>query len=275
MFLAYALAGVGLLAAIAVSFLSMSNTSYRLSHNVLQVAQTEAAMDAAITRAVLGLLDPRPERRWRVDGVPQEFTFADVKVRIAIQDELGRIDLNHADRSLLTGLFQSAGLGVVAASGLVDKLLDWRDAGQGRRPSGAKEPEYRAAGLAHAPRNGPFQSVEELKLVMGMTPELFRRIQTALTVYSGRQFLDPQFAPPEALAALPGANRDAVASAIALRNSQGARAGIIDPGIPLRGRAFGIRLEIEQAHGVLTREVVIRLTDQPAQPYWVLSWRNR
>ena len=63
----------------------------------------------------------------------------------------------------------------VAASGLVDKVLDWREAGPGKRPSGAQEPDYRAAGFAHAPRNGPFQSVEELKLVMGMTPELYRR----------------------------------------------------------------------------------------------------
>jgi len=167
MFLVYALSGVALLSAIAISFLTTSNTSYRLAHNALEIAQTEAAVDAAISHAVLGLLDPRPERRWRVDGQAHDFAFGNLKMRIAIQDELGRIDLNHADGSLLVGLFQSAGLDAVAASGLVDKVLDWRDRGPGKRPSGAKEPEYRAAGLAYAPRSGPFQSVEELKLVMG------------------------------------------------------------------------------------------------------------
>jgi len=108
-----------------------------------------------------------------------------------------------------------------------------------------------------------------------MTPELYRRVEPALTVYSGRQLLDPQFAPPGALAALPGLGREAVASLIASRNAQGARAGIIDPLIPLRGRAFGIRLVIEKGQGALTREVVVRLTDQASQPYWVLSWRTR
>jgi hypothetical protein len=42
-------------------------------------------------------------------------------MRIAIQDELGRIDLNHADHPAHR-LFQSAGLGLVAASGLADKV---------------------------------------------------------------------------------------------------------------------------------------------------------
>ena len=276
MVLAYMLAGLGLLSAITLSFLSTSTTSYRLSLNVLEAAQVEAAIDAGIARAALGLLDPRPERRWRVDGTPQEFTFGKVKMRITIQDELGRIDLNQADRGLLIGLFQSAGLGVVAASGVVDKVLDWREAGAGKRPSGAQEPDYRAAGLAYAPRNGPFQSVEELRLVLGITPDLLRRVEPALTVYSGRPLLDPQFAPPEALAALPGMSKEAAAAALATRKTQGVRAGIIPPGVSLRGRAFGIRVQVDQGRGaVVTREVTIRLTDQDSQPYWVLSWRSR
>jgi general secretion pathway protein K len=232
-------------------------------------------VDAGIARAVLGLLDPRIERRWRVDGTLRAFTFGNLRMRIAIQDELGRIDLNHADRSLLAGLFQSTGLGLVAASGLADKVLDWRDADGGKHPGGAEEADYRAAGLPHLPRNGPFQSVEELRLVMGIAPELYRRIAPALTVYSGRPVIDPRFAPPEALAALPGVGKDAVAAAIASRRSLGARAGTIDPAIPLRGRAFGLRLEIEQGGRAMMRDVTIRLTDQATQPYWVLSWRNR
>src|SRR5262245_59516738 len=118
MFLAYAVSGVILLSAIAISFLSSSTATYRISRNALQAAQSEALVEAAVTRAALGLLDPRPERRWRVDGTPQEFVFGDVKMRIGIQDELGRIDLNHADRSIVVGLLQSVGLGLDAAGGL-------------------------------------------------------------------------------------------------------------------------------------------------------------
>jgi general secretion pathway protein K len=275
MFIAYVMSGVILLSAIAVSFLAASATSYRLARNALLAAQSEAVVDAAVVRAVLGLVDLRLERRWRADGVPQEFMFGGLKMHIAIQDELGRIDLNHADRSLLAGLFQSVGLGVDAAAGLADKVMDWRDAGPGKRLNGAKGSDYRAAGLAYDPRKGPFQSVDELKLVMGMTPELYQRVEPALTVYSGRQFLDPQFAPAVALAALPGQSREAAAAVIASRSSQGSRAGTIAPGVQLWGRAFSVRLELERPGGGLTREVVTRLADQASGPYWLLSWRGK
>jgi general secretion pathway protein K len=275
MFIAYVVSGVLLLSALAVSFLATSATSYRLARNAVYAAQSDALAEAAIVRAVLGLLDSRPERRWPVDGTPRDFIFDGVKMRIVMQDELGRIDLNQADRTLIAGLFQAAGLGTDAAGSLADKILDWRDSGPGKRPNGAKEPDYRAAGLGYGPRGGPFQSVDELKLVIGMAPDIYRRVEPALTVYSGRQFIDPQFAPALALAALPGNNRDTAAAIVASRASQGGRAGVVAPGIQLWGRAFGIRLEVERTGGPQVREVVVRLADQPSQPHWLLSWRNR
>src|SRR5262249_44943883 len=154
----------------------------------------EAIAEAAVSRAALGLLDPRPEARWRPDGVPYEFGFDNARIRVQIQDELGRIDLNHADESVLVSLFQSVGLDPQSASSLVDKILDWRDSSPFKRLNGAKDRDYHAAGYAYRPRNGPFQSLDELKLVMGMTSELFRRVEPALTIYSGKQFLDPQVA---------------------------------------------------------------------------------
>ncbi len=183
--LAYVIWGIGLLSYIAVSLLWSGNVSYQLARNVTEAAQLEATVEATINRAVLGLLDGRYDRRWRVDGVAQEFSFGGAKVRVAIQDELGRIDLNHADGALLAGLFQSVGLDSFSASRRVDKILDWRDSNGLKRLNGATAQDYRAAGFAYGPRNGPFQSVDELKLVMDMTPELFRRVEPALTVYSG------------------------------------------------------------------------------------------
>jgi general secretion pathway protein K len=271
--LAYVIWGIGLLSYIAVSLLWSGNVSYRLAHNVTEAAQLDATFEAAINRAVLGLLDPRPERRWRVDGVAQEFAFGGARVRVAIQDELGRIDLNHADGAVLTGLFQSVGLDSFSASRLVDKILDWRDSSGLKRLNGAAAEDYRTAGFAYRPRNGPFQSVDELQFVMDMTPELFRRVEPALTVYSGRQFIDPQFAPREALLALPTMNAGAADSAIAAR--AGTRADIIDPIVPLHGRAFTIRADIEKSTGTLSREVAVRLTDNPFQPYWLMSWKAR
>jgi general secretion pathway protein K len=279
--LAYVIWGIGLLSYI-VSLLWSGNVSYQLVRNVTETAQVDVTVEATINRAVLGLIDPRYDRRWRVDGVAQEFSFGGIRARVAIQDELGRIDLNHADGALLVGLFQSVGLDSSSASRLVDKILDWRDSTGSKRLNGAAAQDYRDAGFTYGPRNGPFQSLDELKLVMDMTPELFRRVEPAITVYSGRQFIDPQFAPPEALVALPTMNADSTTSFISARSNQGngspyagTRAGVIDPTVPLRGRAFTIRADIDKSTGTLSREVVVRITDNPSQPYWVLSWKAK
>jgi general secretion pathway protein K len=271
--------GIALLSIVAVSFLSAGGVSYRLAHNALEIARTDALAEAAVNRAVLGLLDTQPDRRWRTDGIAQAFNFDGASLKISIQDELGRIDLNHADGSLLIGLFKSIGLDAQAASKLVAKILDWRDANPSKRLNGAKEQDYRMSGHAYRPRNGAFQSVHELKLVMDMTPELFRRVEPALTVYSGRPFIDPRLAPAEALLALPSMDSAKVAAFVAARTGSPSGspgpAGSPEMSSQQAGRAFSIRIEFDRRSGVLLREAVIRLTDNPAQRYWVLSWTSK
>jgi general secretion pathway protein K len=262
--------GVALLSVLAVSFLLTGTTSQRLARNEANSAQIEAVAKAAVARAALGLLDPHPETRWRADGVPYEFGFDGTHIRVQIQDELGRIDLNHADEPVLVSLFQSVGLDFQSASSLVDKILDWRDASPFKRLNGAKDRDYRAAGYAYRPRNGAFQSLDELKLVMGMTDQLFRRVEPALTIYSGKQFLDPQVAPREALLALPTMDENRVAALIAARAGQPPFSGL-----PLPGRAFAVSARIEWGEKATGREAVIRMTDDPAQPFWILSWKAR
>jgi general secretion pathway protein K len=275
---------LALLSSIALSLLFAGNVSYKLAHNNLLAAQEETVTEAVINRAVLALLDPRADKRWRADGVFRDLSLDGTRVRIRIQDELGRIDLNHADGSVLVALFQSIGLDPAFASALVDKILDWRDTSPLKHLNGAKDQEYREAGLAYGPRNGPFQGVDELKLVMGMTPALFKRVEPALTVYSGRPFIDPQIAPPAVLLAIPGMDANQVASLVSARVQQAAVAydasaaapgGLTDPMNALKGRAFSIRAELATSSGAIVREATIRLTGNPEQPYWVLNWVRR
>ena len=57
-------------------------------------------------------------------------------------------------------------------------------AGANARDGGAKAPQYRAAGLPYGPPGTPFQSVDELADVLGMTPALFARLAPHLTVFT-------------------------------------------------------------------------------------------
>jgi general secretion pathway protein K len=119
----------------------------------------------------------------------------------------------------------------------------------------------RTAGRAYRPRNGPFQSVDELKLVMDMTPPLFKRLAPALTVYSGSPYTST-----------PAWRRRRFCSRSPAWTK--ARSRPSSPPAPLVGWAFSIRIELQSPNGPSFRDVAIRLTARPDKPYWVLSWKS-
>ncbi|WP_315774119.1 MULTISPECIES: type II secretion system protein GspK [unclassified Bradyrhizobium] len=267
--------GLALLTAIALSLSWSSSVSYGLARNGVDQAALGALVEAGVNAAIDGLLDARADRRWRADGRLYTLDFNGTRIGIRIQDELGRVDLNQTDEAMLNSLLLSAGLDARAAADLTDKIVDWRTATSLKHLNGAKDRDYASRNAAYHPRNGPFQSVDELLLVMDMTPVIFARIAPALTVHSGRQFVDPQLAPREVLRALPGMTAQSAEATLAARD--GARSGLAEgnPMTVLRGRAFTIRTEFSQASRVVEGEVAVRLTENPQQPYWVLSWGTR
>ena len=256
-----------ILALIVQSVLVTGRTEARLANNREALAQLGAIADAGLNIAILRLLDPRLNGQPPIDGSPFTASFAGHALRLAIQDEAGKIDLNTAQDELLRRLFRSVGADPESAGALKDRILDWREAGIGKRLNGAKAPEYRAAGLAYGPRNGSFATVEEVQLVLGMTPELFAAIAPALTVYSQTPLVDPSFAPAEVLRALPGMDEAAIATLLQSRSSATARPAI------MLGHAFTIISETAGPDALRARRsAVIRLTGRPNAPYWIYRW---
>ena len=64
---------------------------------------------------------------------------------------------------------------------LVNAILDWRDKDDLVHIEGAEKKEYKDAGLSYQPRNKPFQSIEELQLVLGMNESVFKWIEPLVT----------------------------------------------------------------------------------------------
>jgi general secretion pathway protein K len=91
------------------------------------------------------------------------------------------MDLNHAPETRLAALFASAGADQSKARSLADNVADFRDPDNLPHSHGAEAAEYQAAGLAWGPKNAPFQDVEELQQVLGMTPEIYDRVSAHLT----------------------------------------------------------------------------------------------
>lgn len=267
---------VALLAMLAAATQTLTLTAWRIEGRALRAAQAQALLDGAVAEAVAGITTPHIEERWRVDGQSRSITLDRQEIKVSVQDELGRIDLNMADGSAISQLLAAAGLGMDQAQALTDKILDWRDSSGLRRLHGANAADYKAAGYTYRPRNGPFRSVRELKLVMGMTPNLFAKIEPALTVYSHSPSLDPNTAPTVALEALyhgnnPQAQSTLAQRQIALPDSQDLK-GILSPQVSLSGRAFAIAAELFFEGARYKRDEVIEVTGDPKRPYLVMYY---
>lgn len=182
---------VALLALMALSLGAMQRTETASAANLLAGAQARAAAQAGLQLALLELMRPPGARQLTLDGAPYALHYGDAQLQLSAVDEAGKVDLNFASGPLLDALMRAAG--VTEEGGrvqLVDAILDWRDSDELRRVHGAERDEYQAAGLDYVPRNGPFQCIEELSLVLGMSAPLYQRIAGSITIFSGASSVD-------------------------------------------------------------------------------------
>lgn len=253
----------------------LSATTYRFEHAALAHDRADAILDAGVVRALLSIEAPNRAERWPVDGTIEQAHFAGARLAIAVQDELGRFDLNAMDGSMLTALMRSQGASEDEAQTLSDRILDWRSPANGElhRLHGGTDADYAAAGLDYRPRHGAFQSVDELRLVLGMPPSLFERIRPALTVYSHKPMIDPAVAPRESLLALYGGDTAKVDDALASRqpNASAQSPNVLDLSLAPAGRTFTVTVAAELDGRRYTRSTVIMLTGDLARPYLVLA----
>ncbi|MFC6669227.1 general secretion pathway protein GspK [Marinobacterium aestuariivivens] len=186
-----------------------SRSNGLLAQNLVDATRGKYASEAGMQWALWNLQQPE-ENQWLADGGIQVLELDDILVHVALQDESGKIDLNAAPVELLTGLFLAAELDGPRAEALADAILDWRDEDDLRRLNGAEEDDYLAVGREKGPANARFEKVEELQLVLGMTPGLYRQVKGSVTVLNGLPAINPLYAPRLALLALPGADEGTV-----------------------------------------------------------------
>jgi general secretion pathway protein K len=275
---------VTLLLAIAGSFLYAMRTDARAARNAAVIARGDALAQAAVSRAIIELFKPQgsPEV-WGRDGQARRWAFEGAEVTVRLSNESAKIDVNTANNELLKGLFRYAGLSEEDAAKLLDAVLDWRDPDSLKRLNGAEEPDYAQAGLKGRPANYPFQSTEELQLVLGMRAETYQRIAPMITVYSRQSGVNPHLATRPVLLAIPGVTQLAVDQFLVERDAARAE-GRVAPVFTAAGAyasyaqtaAVTVRADVTFDDGiVVSREAVAMLTPQfPRRPYTYLAWRE-
>ncbi|HYD31111.1 MAG TPA: hypothetical protein VEB64_09695 [Azospirillaceae bacterium] len=257
--------GALLMAGIAAGVNGGARTEIRLARNAVLNAKAEALADAGVHRAVAGLRDPDPELQWHADGRPYRMSFGDAAVVVSIRDEGGKADLNTGAEEVLLAALIAAGSPTAEAVALAAAIADWRDPDGERSPRGAEDPDYAAAGRIEGAGDRPFEAVEELRSVLGLGGERYRRLRPFITVSGHQRGLDPTVAPPALLEAL-----GAVVPP-----------GSIDGGSDGRfvshsaRRAFTLRSEASLPDGTrFIREAIVYLTRDPTRPFVMLAWRQ-
>lgn len=92
--------------------------------------------------------------------------------RFGVEPEAARIHLNEWSHRNPEALEQALLKLPGATTELVHAVLDWLDGDDDRRERGAEREDYEDVEPVIVPRNGPIESIEELLLVRGMTPQI-------------------------------------------------------------------------------------------------------
>lgn len=266
-----------LLAILLGGYAALAHTEGLQASYQFQQTRAHYAAEAGIMRAIYALQVPNIPDRWVADGRMYPFVFEDAKVAVSVVSESGKVDLNASTPDVLTNLFRNVGVDPQHAGAIAQAIVDWRSFPMGQQQASQRSAVYAAAGRDYGPRNGPFASVEELQMVLGMTPDLYGVVAPYVTVWSGRASPDPNTAPLLALASIPpGMDLQHAAAIIAARPgnaANGAGAGLVVN----NGITHSIRSEAVLADGtraVLRATVRLQGFRPGSQAFAVLRWQE-
>ena len=274
---------VTLLAVIAGSFVYAARSSALTAGNLVAISRARALADAGVHRGLFELAKPSNDaERWMADGRERTFNLEDAEIRVVMRDETAKIDLNAASDALLKGLLLSVGVDEDRANQIVDAVVDWRDADDLVRPQGAERDRYEALGLPYIPANGPFQAVDELQRVIGVTPDVFRAVAGALTVFSGQAGINSTLAPRQVLLAMPGATEESVDAYIAQREeilAVGQMPASFPPAAGFESataaQVYNLLSLASASDGTqFVRDAVAKPTQDPRNPFVILFWQE-
>lgn len=250
------------LSIIVAAVLAQTRTEARLTRTHVDLARARAMSEAGVYRGLYELLRARESVRYGLPESMPRLEWGTATVTIRIDNEAGKIDVNHAPELLLQNLFVQAGVGEAQARQLASR------AERLRRYSGT---------IAYGEDDeDTFASIEDFAAQLDLPARSWRRMSSWITVHNGRAGINPYVAHEEVLSMLPGFD-----SAV-LEN-------LLQEGSPHRLQS---RLErIEQVYltdrlspvytvsasatidGVSTTvEATIKMSAHRSRPYHILTW---
>jgi general secretion pathway protein K len=273
---------LALLAVIAGEFMASGRVKYAAEANkrddlralALALAGYRQAL-AALDEDVTGLALDEDEALLLISAAAPEgvkaaaggVALADGSFSWSIRSEDGLVNLNTENsRSVLGGVLKACGMGPGAERDtVIDSIADWRDTNREHQLNGAEEDYYRSLPEPYSCKDGPFDVVEELLLVRGVTPELFWGRTEAGTRRPGLRDLLSPYAEQFIVGTAPEAVREAM----------GGREG--PPAKPPQSTNFEILASGSPSGGAPPRRlraVVRRVDKDGSREFTLLYWND-
>jgi general secretion pathway protein K len=248
---------LGFLALLIAGLTASSRTETHLADATRGAAMAEAAADGAVQRAIFQL----HQDAWQPDNRPRRIALGQAIVDVTIQDQGARINPNFSSPPLLAALLGVAGADPAQALTLARRIVDWRTATPFSIEGGQKLDRYRQAGLPYAPPDRPFASLQEIGLVIGMTPALLARLSPYLSIYQAGD---------------PSIGLDSQAGRSAVQDAEMINHAAVLIGFNSPYKIVQIRAVAVVAGGIrFTRTTVVRLPLRPGpnDPAWqIMTW---
>ena len=267
---------IALATVLALNYSKAARSDTQITAAGLARLQARAAAEAGFWRAIYEIKSPLPEEPWPTDGTAIDFDFGDAQISVIAQDLAGLADLNSASHETLKIVIGYALQQPERAEQIVAAILDWRDRDNTALPFGAEDDDYRIAGLDYEAKDGPFNSREELQLVLGLTLDEYAAIAPFVTVHSQNTSVNLEVAPAyvaRAMSELESPKISTATNELSNRIGQGGAAR-------RTGRRGGGSFEIlVEAHvkGVISRlaaSVEINHSRRNNPGVAILSWRE-
>jgi general secretion pathway protein K len=182
---------ITILSVIVLEFCFSMRTEVNITKNYKEELQSYAMAEGGVQRAIAELIyrhDPKvqqmrktlkPEeippdkKEWVVNGRPYFFPSDQKECEIRVMSEVGKVNINLVSESMLRKIIENLGLEGEARDIVVDSIMDWRDPDDFYRLNGAENEYYQSLKEPYYCKNGNLDSIEELLLIRGITPDLF------------------------------------------------------------------------------------------------------
>ncbi len=173
---------MALLSLLAAQVTGAGRAETKLASALREGAQLQEAADAAVHETIWHMLDGSGDY-WPPGPTVRELKEATGPVEVVVTDERGKLDVNQSPPALLQALFNVLGADRDTAQVAGNSIAEWRAQqqvnGQTDTPATAA---YRTDGRQWGPSGAEFQRLDELKLVLGMSPALYQASVPYLTL---------------------------------------------------------------------------------------------